>query len=294
MPRAKAVNHHYFDELNERSAWVLGFWAADGCVVSQKYGRCITFSQKNPFVLYTIRDELESEHKISGDSKLYYLMVNGKYLHDAICKIFGAEDMHRKSRVLTYPVNLPNHLFWDYLRGWFDGDGSHSYFPDVGVYRSSLACGSMPALIETEQKIREYTGMYGLLQTNKLGVHHLSYAGINAKILIYHLYENAILWCPYKKDDADRIARVKIGQVPRNLSDRTIELYPDFIHRSLAHGKAGRKSGYYGVRTRDGRRWEARAVNQYLGRYGTAEEAATAHDVAAKKILGPRALLNFA
>ena len=44
---------------------------------------------------------------------------------------------------------------------------------------------------------------------------------------------------------------------------------------------------------RHGQPWVARVSNKYLGRYATPEEAALAHDEAAKVLYGDDAILNF-
>lgn len=60
---------------------------------------------------------------------------------------------------------------------------------------------------------------------------------------------------------------------------------------------ARNKLGYYGINQQRDGRFIARITHEgqrlYLGRFGTAEEAARAHDVAARKYHGEFAQLNF-
>jgi hypothetical protein len=288
----KAVNHHYFDELNERSAWMLGFWAADGSIVTQRNYHSVTFTQKDVDVLRMVQRELGSEHKLLK-GRAHTLRFTSDVMYQSLCDIFGVDDLHRKSRILKWPKHLPEHLFWHFMRGWIDGDGCYAAYEKDSVYRLAISSSSRAILNTAKAKIAERTGVECNDGQTAETVFVIHCAGINAKILIHHLYDGATIWIPRKKQMADAIMGLKLGQVPRNLSDKTVELYPDLIANSLDHGSSRSTSGYYGVKRAKGK-WAARIGMKHLKYYDDPKEAALHHDRAAREAFGPRAVLNFA
>lgn len=288
--RRKVVNHRYFDELNERSAWVLGFWMADGSIVKRHHSYQVSFVQKDRVLVEAIKAELGSDHAISRLLRAHSLTFMSKHIGLRLHEIFGMDDLMSKSNRLQWPVLLPDTLFWHFLRGWSDGDGhiKSSY----GTNRFTLTCGSEQILRTLCYKLTQKTGIECSIYLGTHG-HHMTCCGINAKALIQEMYRNATIWYSARRKQAERLMDWKAPQVPRNVSEKTAMLFPTLIQSSLMHGQSDSASGYYGVRQVASGRWMAKVSDDYKGTYDTPEEAAAVHDHHAREEFGARALLNF-
>ena len=102
-------------------AYVLGFWFADGYMRHEKSYR-IVFTSNDDEILFKIRQSLSSNNLIkskkSDDSK--DLIIFSKRLYDGLLKLGGKR---AKSRSIVFP-KIPDEYLSDFIRGYFDGDGS--------------------------------------------------------------------------------------------------------------------------------------------------------------------------
>lgn len=111
-------------------AYVLGYFAADGCMQKNKRGaHFIEFKSTDKELLEKVWDLLGSSHKISTREF-------SRELHPSWNKFyrlqFGSKDMYNdlvnlgftpaKSKLLKFP-NIPIQYFSHFARGYFDGDG---------------------------------------------------------------------------------------------------------------------------------------------------------------------------
>ena len=66
MTLTKVVNHAFFEKWNSDMAYVLGFFAADGCMIKNKRGaHFIEFHITDKNLLFAIRAAMRSNHKIA-------------------------------------------------------------------------------------------------------------------------------------------------------------------------------------------------------------------------------------
>lgn len=119
-------NHAYFQTESRNMAWLLGFLAADGCIEKDRNVIKISLSSADKEILEKIRKEisLQSEVKDYVDSSGF-----------AKSKLQWSSEQHKKD-LSTYhiipqktfalkpPEKLSNEFIIDYLRGYWDGDGS--------------------------------------------------------------------------------------------------------------------------------------------------------------------------
>jgi hypothetical protein len=134
------LNEHYFDIIDtERKAYFLGFLFADGC--NSKYKAQIQLSECDKELLIKLSKEIESNApilmspprviKFKKDIKSYLqkpsciFRLNSIYLCKKLSEL-GC--VSRKTFSLTFPdkSKLPVKFQKDFLRGYFDGDGSLS------------------------------------------------------------------------------------------------------------------------------------------------------------------------
>ena len=160
-------NHNYFETIDcpEKAYWI-GFLAADGFIESkringaQKLG--VTLSKKDEAHLHLFNQMLDSDYEIktyvgSGynpEGEYSKLLITSQKLVDDLRKYGIVEN---KTSILMFPKNLPQEYYNDYMRGYFDGDGS-IYYQSNGQYGIS------------------FTGTYNVLKTIK------TLCGLNVKI----------------------------------------------------------------------------------------------------------------
>ena len=127
MPIYKKVNKDFFKKWSSNMAYVLGFFSADGYITVNRRGGqfwCIQITDKK--LLEQIRMAIKSEHKISiktgdgNESALYRLQIGSIEMCDDLRKLGFSE---RKTKSLAVP-NVPDKYLADFVRGYFDGDGS--------------------------------------------------------------------------------------------------------------------------------------------------------------------------
>lgn len=138
------VNHSLFQEETERSFYLAGFIAADGCIRISKTNNSrnyinhrlvISLSKNDKEHLIMIRSLLESTHPIHdyeiknskrnpnwNDVWESKLMITSEQIVNDLKKF---NVVPRKSLIYTFPKWLENHpLKHHFMRGYFDGDGS--------------------------------------------------------------------------------------------------------------------------------------------------------------------------
>jgi len=123
--RQTLVNHDYFKQWSRNMAYIFGLWCADGYIRNRKNGYCfsIKLHKNDKYLLQQILDEMQSKHKIydNKDNSCHFV-IGSKTIVNDIVNLGGIE---RKSLTLTFP-NVPEEYLVDFIRGYFDGDGSIS------------------------------------------------------------------------------------------------------------------------------------------------------------------------
>lgn len=104
-------------------AYVLGFWFADGYMRKEKSYR-ITISGNDKEILIKIKDVMSSGHPIRFTDKkkevCHFVSFCSKKLFNDLTNLGG---FRKKSTTITFPY-VPKKLLPDFIRGYFDGDGS--------------------------------------------------------------------------------------------------------------------------------------------------------------------------
>lgn len=121
------IKSNYFKELNEKSCYILGFIAADGHIETNgRHRLTIGINKKDLNILDFIKSEISPDAKIHGPNKLDCVTLNmsGKTLISDLvdlgldCKKEGLKNIFNK---------VPYEHYGDFIRGFFDGDGSISW-----------------------------------------------------------------------------------------------------------------------------------------------------------------------
>jgi hypothetical protein len=127
--RGYAINHTYFDNLDETRAYYLGFLAADGSVSEKRNSIKVTLSSVDKDFLEEFRTAIGSKRQVRVTET-----SNGFSIAE-----FGFSSQHIKQTLAKYSIvpnktykpmsmrNIPDELKSAFIKGYFDGDGSFSH-----------------------------------------------------------------------------------------------------------------------------------------------------------------------
>ena len=209
--RAYKKNEAYFDIPSSNMAWLLGFLASDGSISSSDNNIKLGLAKKDREILERIRQEVQIENEIgeyttTSGSEVVELRWSSKRHKEALAKYAITP---KKTFTLIPPVNLPYKYWIDYIRGYFDGDGSISHLNN-GAWRWSVCC-AMSAMLEwiVEYFYSEYNIPKVKIQYDKnhgkQGLYQIQYSTASAKKIHSILYTSNSLYLQRKKDMFDKI-----------------------------------------------------------------------------------------
>lgn len=125
-------NENIFDDIDtEEKAYWLGFLYADGCVSSINNTIEISLKYSDFNHLYKFKNFLNCTNNIIIDTIRCRLMFSSGYFKKRLIEL-GCTP--RKSLTLEFPTEgqMPDHLIIPFIRGYFDGDGTFTYFSRNG------------------------------------------------------------------------------------------------------------------------------------------------------------------
>lgn len=145
---------NYFKKQSSNMAWLLGFIAADGCVSSTRNLISIVVAKRDKEILEKIKNELSLENPIKEfETKDGFESCSLKWTcqeHKKDLKEYGI--IPNKTFTLQIPEKLNHKFFIDYLRGYFDGDGSVNFINVNGKKKYTAlrwqVCSGNKAILE--------------------------------------------------------------------------------------------------------------------------------------------------
>ena len=162
--RFSPVNTNFFNKWSSEMAYVLGFIYADGCI-----GRRLNYfsiSQKETEILEKIKKILQAEHNIDyypEHQDLHHLVIGNKKMVDRLLKLGVTPS---KSLVIKFP-EVPNEYKNDFIRGYFDGDGS--IFLNSGRWVVSFLSGSEKFIQQIKENMETMVGLISKATIHKHG-----------------------------------------------------------------------------------------------------------------------------
>jgi len=163
----KYINQEFFKTWTSEMSYVLGYITADGCIGVDKSRK------KNPFIfnitsaekmhLYRIRKALSSQHKVSkklsGNKRnvAFQLQIRNPIITNDLVSL-GI--LPRKTYNLG-PLTIPDQYFSDFIRGFFDGDGSVYIYTvnNTSQIKTSFLSASLPFLTDINERICRILGI---------------------------------------------------------------------------------------------------------------------------------------
>lgn len=202
--RQYTVNDDY-DFISHNGAWLLGFIAADGYLPTPKNAKnriTISLAEKDEQILSMIAKE------ISYSGKLFHYESNG---YPSVSLSFCSKEMRKKIEEfgignnktfqLKHLPKLPDEYMIDFIRGYFDGDGS--LFEPVGKkINMSITSASKEFLKEINEYLHNKykTSLSTIHETIRVHpVYDVRYYVHDSFILGDLFYENDYLALPRKK-----------------------------------------------------------------------------------------------
>ena len=151
------INQDYFKTWSHNMAYILGLWFADGCIYGGKMFD-ITLHAKDKYILKQVAKELDYEGQLYDyvDRQAARLNFSCVVLYNDIVALGGMEN---KSLTLQFP-EIPDEFLHDFIRGYFDGDGSIMLIKG-GRVNSAFTCGSKQFLDRLLSLLQEKAGVIG-------------------------------------------------------------------------------------------------------------------------------------
>lgn len=187
-------------------AYVLGYFAADGCMSRNKRGaHFIEFTSTDKQLLLLVQSLLGSNHAISVRNRFpltqkaaYRLQIGSKQVFNDLASLGFTP---AKSLTLKLPA-IPKPYFGHFTRGYFDGDGHASIIKPrnrpSNIIQSGFTSGSKQFLADLHTKLKEYARIEG----GYLGYHQgyrLNFS-VNDSLRLYEfMYQNGLDYCLKRK-----------------------------------------------------------------------------------------------
>lgn len=201
--RKYGVNDDYFDNESSNMAYILGFLAADGTVTKNGNRIKIGLSSVDREFLELIKEELGVESNIFDyeTSNGYMVSELGFTSQKIKQKLTEYNIIPGKTETFTFPTNLSKKYWIDFIRGYFDGDGS------VGTAGPSAIrwqiCSHRPQVLETivEFLFSEYGIPKVSVQKNEHGnsfLYRIQYSNNSTRKIFQILYTPNSLYLPRK------------------------------------------------------------------------------------------------
>lgn len=152
--RKYPVKDDYFSIPNSKMAYLLGFIAADGYIPKTGHNLNINLAIIDKSFLEKIQQE------IGGRPIKEYIASNGHQFCAWSCASRQIQEdlakyniVNNKTFTHTFPKNLPDIYWKDYIRGYFDGDGS--IYEDMNGMRWSIGSANEDVLKTINQYFNE-------------------------------------------------------------------------------------------------------------------------------------------
>ena len=146
------INHDFFKKWSNDMAYILGLWWADGYICKgRSYVFGITLDRKDKYLLQDVLDTMRSNHLLYKNKNTYSIGICSKTIVTDIIDLGG---ISRKSLFVEFP-DVPKDLMIDFIRGYFDGDGSVYKLKTRCGYESNFASSSKKFIVSLKKVLEE-------------------------------------------------------------------------------------------------------------------------------------------
>ncbi|MCK4355170.1 LAGLIDADG family homing endonuclease [Candidatus Parcubacteria bacterium] len=157
------INENFFSSWNSNMSYILGFIVADGSVWKRKNRKnsyVMNITNKEKQHLEKIQKVMSSRYKLGTksdgyDNKREYFCI--QVSNKQICKdLINLGVSPRKTYNLD-PIEVPEKYFPDFVRGFFDGDGSVYIYKvnDAPQIKAGFVSASAPFMVKFNKNLCE-------------------------------------------------------------------------------------------------------------------------------------------
>ena len=204
--RKYSINDDY-NFQSHNGAWMLGFFAADGYLPISKGARnrlTVSLARKDEDILYLMANELEYTGPIyQFMSQNIYPTSSLAFTSKKIRQEFEKYGLcnNKTFKLHSLPKNLPDEFILDYIRGYFDGDGSVCR-PKGKHLVMSLVSVNKDFLEDIDDYLHNRLGVTKVnitSQERKSTIYQMTYHTEDSLIIGDAFYNNNYLSLPRKK-----------------------------------------------------------------------------------------------
>lgn len=171
LSKNRKFNKHYFHNIDSATkAYFLGLIYADGWITynidNWYYEFGIELKSEDKYILDYLNRELGNQHIIKHFNPCKRI-INGNmanvghmdrlrvYSKDIVFDLEKHGIVLNKSTSDSYPNGIPNSYFFDFLRGYIDGDGCY-YDNGHGKFLLHITCGNKKPLEWVQDELNKY------------------------------------------------------------------------------------------------------------------------------------------
>lgn len=212
LTKLRKFNDHYFDSIDSPiKAYLLGFIYADGWVIYNESNRNYEFGMdlqsEDEYVLQKINDEFGGQHIIKR-SEPKEIIIKGTiamrhnmsglrvYSKNIVTALIAHGVVPNKTQHDNYPI-VDDKLFFDFLRGYIDGDGCY-YIKNNNV-SMHITCATRIPLEYISLKLKYLNIHTSIYKLEERKYRLVCYRPNDMKQLINLLYYNNDVFCLKRK-----------------------------------------------------------------------------------------------
>ena len=201
----------FFNSWSPNMAYILGYFASDGCMYQNKRGSCyISFTSTDIELIELVKQLMGVSNRVERYQSpkktwkiRYVLQIGSKKLYERLLRIGFTSN---KSLTLIFP-EVPDEMLAHFLR-YFDGDGCATFNDRLRKDRNNMiysnllirfTCGNQNFLKTIQTKLKFALGIQGSLFPHGATAYDLAYSTQDVIKLYSFLYPNAGVPCLRRK-----------------------------------------------------------------------------------------------
>jgi len=204
----KSLDDNFFKKVDSREkAYLLGWIASDGHI--GKRGFILRIHKKDKDVLLKLKSiicqEIPIRYKRTTTSDLCSFEINSKEISKDLCKLLNISP-GKKSSVISFPT-IDKKYLWDFVRGYFDGDGTINNIEKT--CKNYLVVSIRSSSEKMLNGLKKNIDVKSYLNKN----HSISWEKENAYTFCSFLYKDTDLYLNRKKERLKKWLQLKGRQV---------------------------------------------------------------------------------